>query len=148
MPVGAPPSLLPFFEQAQQMFPGADKFTQYEIANRLKTQQWQQQQQGIQDMRDQANQQWVAQQQGPAQTFPGMPTGSGTGLFQPSPTGPFRDNSFNGVTNRPVGGYGQASAAPANPSWAGARPDPSYARPPGSFASRWVLPDGTTKMAW
>jgi hypothetical protein len=110
MPVGAPPALMPFFEQAQQMFPGANKFQQYEIANRLKTQQWQQQQQGIQDMRNQANQQWVAQQRGPAQQFPGMPTGSGAGLFQPSPTGPFRDNSFNGVTNRPVGGYGQ----PAN----------------------------------
>jgi hypothetical protein len=117
---------MPFFEQAQQMFPGADKFTQYEIANRLKTQQWQQQQQGIQDMRDQANQQWVEQQQGPAQhgvpasPFPGFSgprpqnMTSGTwldiGRFQPGPTGPFRDNSFNGVTNRPVGGYGQ----PAN----------------------------------
>jgi hypothetical protein len=62
MPAGTPPGLLPFFEQAQQMFPGLDQFGQREAAYKLREQQQATQRQSLQDLNDQALDRWHAEQ--------------------------------------------------------------------------------------
>lgn len=62
MPAGTPPSLAPFFEQAQQMFPGLDRFGQREAAYKLRNQQQAQQRRALQALGDQAMADWQAKQ--------------------------------------------------------------------------------------
>ena len=63
MPAGTPGSLLPFFEQAQQMDPRANQFQQQELAHRLRNAQHAQDRMMRQGVQDQANAAWMAQQE-------------------------------------------------------------------------------------
>ncbi len=62
MPVGSPPSLLPFFEQAQQMYPTMNPGQQQQMARLIKNQQEAQSRAALDQARQQGMNQWHADQ--------------------------------------------------------------------------------------